>query len=216
MNMNTLIGKDLHLLDAHEDMPCEVIGTVDDVLLDLETRHLLYLRVQTGNSFEDAPLLLGMNRLTFRGNTLCTTLDQTAMDIARTEAASPKPGPLDPARLPAILTGPFGNTVSPRMMATVVNARLNEREEACHQMPDPAGPGWRFFTDLQEIPVLGTRGPIGPLQDLEVDWATGQLTQLRIARTPGIVLSVEANLLAHLPKGDDYLVTRAGIDADAA
>lgn len=216
MKLYDMIGQDVHVMDADQDavLP-DVIGTVDDVLVDLERLHLLCLRVQTGTAQQDAPLLLGLNRLQVRDGVLCTTLDQTALDIAHAEARAPKPLSVDPARLPAILTGPFGNTVSPRMaVVAMMDAQADAQQAAEHPLPDGAKAGWRFLTTIDGASVFGTHGQIGQLTNISVDWQSGKLIDLRVQRDAGETLTVDADTLAHLPKKGGHLVTRSAVEAD--
>ncbi len=209
ITLSQLLDTQLHFADSDTVAPGDAIGKIDDVLIDFQARHVLYLHVQTGDGWEDAPLLIGLNRLNWVDRQPYTTLDKTAIEIAYAEAATPRPVPLDPARLPAVVTGPFGNSVSPQMAAAALNERLMPQGPS-RATPKTNNPAWRLFTSVRGLSVFGDVGELGTLSDITFEPETGALDKL-VVEGDGSA-QVSADLLAHFPKDGTHIVTRAATE----
>lgn len=157
--------------------------------LDAQRARLVYLEVETGG-FLSRPrrALIHASRLS------AGAPPRAEVDAAMIEAAETEPEEgflLDPAGLPPILTGPFGNTVSPLLMMAGMRSEAVEE-----QAPHPDAPGTRDDSGEEPgaeadpraalerasewlgAPVFGRAGELGRVDDLllaKADWATAYL-----------------------------------------
>lgn len=164
-----------------DDEELDVVGA----WLDPEDVRLRYLVLDLGGWMSNRTALLAAGALTPRDDGRWTT----AVTRAEVEAAEGQPESgfrLDMSALPMILTGPFGNTISPMLMAAGL------RSEAVEEGP-PSRPGMREdsgdappaisaeaktrslerWEAWRGAPVFARDGEIGPLGDLmldDIDW----------------------------------------------
>ncbi len=154
--------------------------------LDPEDARLRYLILDLGGWIRGRHALLAAGALAPRDGRWTT-----AVTRAEVEAADHQPEGgfrLDMSALPAILTGPFGNTISPMMIAAGLRAEAQDeappmqpalRDEAA--APESAPPltdadrtrSLERWEDWKDAPVFARDGEVGPLLDLildDIDW----------------------------------------------
>lgn len=165
-----------------EDEELDVAGA----WLEPEDAQLRYLSLDLGGWLTDRSALLAAGALVPREGRWTTAVTRAEVEEAQFQ---PEGGfHLDVASLPAILTGPFGNTISPMLIAAGLRAETAEeeppvhpgvKEEAAGGAPPPAITPETMtralvrWEDWEGAPVFARDGEIGPLIDLvldDVDW----------------------------------------------
>lgn len=116
---------------GEDDLP------VAGVWLDPEARSLRYVGVDVAGWLDSHVALLPAERLTRWSDGLTSgwraevSREEVEAEEARLEAPS---GPLDLSALPPVVTGPFGNTISPMLMAAGLMAETDDEAQ-----PRPPG-----------------------------------------------------------------------------
>ncbi|MGR3542283.1 MAG: PRC-barrel domain-containing protein [Hasllibacter sp.] len=136
--------------------------------MDPAAARLVYLEVETGGMLSRGRALIHASRI--------AAGDPPRADVtaAQIEAAETEPEGgflLDPADLPAILTGPFGNTISPLLMMAGLRSEAEE-EAPPHREGAPAAPppdpreALEPARDWIGAPVFGRDGELGRVEDV--------------------------------------------------
>ena len=159
---------------------------ITDAWLDPDDAQLRYLSLDLGGWLTDRSALIAAGALVPREGRWTTAVTRAEVETAQVQ---PEGGfRLDAASLPAILTGPFGNTISPMLIAAGLRAEAREeappmqpaiREEAAQDDAAPPVTAETMTRRLvpwaawRDAPVFARDGEIGPLSDLvldDVDW----------------------------------------------
>ena len=188
-----------------------------DAWLEPDDARLRYVALDVGNWLRERSALLAAGAMVPRDGRWTTAVTREEVEAAQGE---PEGGfRLDMASLPAILTGPFGNTISPMMIAA--GLRAEAVEEAA-----PARPGDRTaavdddapavdaetltrqlvrWEEWRGAPVFARDGEVGPLTDLildDVDWRPARAV-VAAARGP---VALPWSLLRRRVAGSGHLV----------
>ena len=132
---------------------------------------LRYVGLDVGGWLTHRTALLSTGRLSWDDG---WRTDATRAEIEEAEV-DPHAG-FDLADLPPLITGPFGNTFSPLMIA--VGLRAEAEDAAPPHPPEPEGPALdaadrtrrlERWSALRGTPVFARDGEIGPLDDLVYD-----------------------------------------------
>ncbi|PRY92899.1 hypothetical protein BCF33_1762 [Hasllibacter halocynthiae] len=175
----------LRALLAQDVMTLDGAYEVEEGWLDPRRARLVYVEVGTGGFLSRGRALIHASRVT------PGTPPRADVDAAMIEAAETEPEEgflLDPAAMPAILTGPFGNTISPLLIAAGLRSEAVEE-----QAPHPDAPGSEAPHDPRETlerasewlgaEVFGRDGELGRVDDVllaQADWTAAHL----IVQTP--------------------------------
>lgn len=175
--LSAILGETVRLEDDEFD--------VADAWLDPENAQLRYVTLDLGGWFSDCSALLAAGALTPRDGRWTCALSRADVEGAQHHAEGG--GMLDMASLPTIITGPFGYTVSPLLIAA--GLRSEAADEAPPRRPSdgeesapPTGPAMTEeamtrrlvrWSEWKDAPVFGRDGEIGPLTDImfdDLDW----------------------------------------------
>lgn len=198
---------------------------VVDAWLEPDDARLRYVALDVGGWLRERSALLAAGALVPREGRWTTAVTREEVETAHTQ---PEGGfRLDMASLPAILTGPFGNTVSPMMIAAGLRAeaaeeappvRPGDRERA--PSPEEDAPAvdaealtrrlvrWEAWRDA---PVFARDGEVGPLTDLildDVDWRPARAVVMTRFGPVGLPWS----LLRRRVPGSGHLVMALDVD----
>ena len=123
--------------DVYQHGTGTVLGKCRDLLLDSDAGQITYIYLETGGWLAPAHALFAVARLSLDGTRLA--LSATPAEVTeRSEGQAPAEGAPDPADMPPIVVGPFGDTVSPMMAATLIDAF---RARDPNARPEPEGKG---------------------------------------------------------------------------
>ena len=210
------------MLDGTVRLGEEELEVVDAWLEPADAR-LRYVALDVGSWLRERSALLAAGALVPREGRWTTAVTREEVEAAQVE---PEGGfHLDMTSLPAILTGPFGNTISPMMIAAGLRAEAAEeappaRPEDRSAAPDDDAPALDAealtrqlvrWEDWREAPVFARDGEVGPLIDLildDVDWRPARAV-VAAARGP---VALPWSLLRRRVPGSGHLVM--AIDAD--
>ncbi|SFS05004.1 hypothetical protein [Yoonia litorea] len=174
VNASDLIGQ--HVEHASETA---ITGTVRDILFSENLRDVLFFLVETKSEDATAPLLFSPSMLDRRENDGMVTAAHP--DDLRQQVAATAPRaalPLDVSDLPSTLIGPFGNTISPMMMAALFNSRSK-----ADRPPLPGGEAMGLWlTELKDTPLRAHVGEVGKIVDVILSDAMDIVEQLSIER----------------------------------
>ena len=161
---------------------------VADAWLDGGTARLVYLEVETGGLLSRGRALIHASRIA-PGDPLTSDVTAEQIEAAETE---PEGGfLLDPLGLPAILTGPFGNTISPLLIAAGLRAEAAEeappRPGAAEDEDEAPTPTQSLdrADDWLGAPVFGRDGELGTVSDVTLAKADFALAHLLVATVSG-------------------------------
>ena len=165
---------------------------VNEVWFDDENWRLRYLGVDVGGWFSSRTALVSASRLRHDDQGVWH-LDLTKEELEGAPTSEERDGDhvFDIASLPPVLTGPFGNTVSPML---IYAGLLSGAEEASPpENPDrplearAASPtrSLELAGDWIGAPVFGPSGEIGPLSDMLFESAAQSIGALVVMTTDG-------------------------------
>ena len=143
-----------------------------DLFIDPTSWRLTHLTLDTGGWFDSdislvaASLIDGIDREERR---VRLSLSKADLD------AAPRLHDVSPSitSMPPLIVGPFGGTFSP-LMATAALAAQDEGQDA---RPAVLGDS-QAMRDLIQLPVFGSDGELGPLEDLLLDTDTGRASHI--------------------------------------
>ena len=197
---------------------------VVDAWLEPDDARLRYVALDVGTWLKERSALLAAGALMQRDGRWTTAVTREEVESAEVE---PEGGfRLDMSSLPAILTGPFGNTISPMLIAA--GLRAEAAEEAPPARPGAAD-GGRPEDDAPAVdagaltrellrweewrgaPVFARDGEVGPLADLVLDDLDWRPTRAIVTAARGPV-ALPWSLLRRRVPGSGHLVM--AIDAE--
>ncbi len=103
--------------------------------------------------------------------------------------------------LPPVVVGPFGYTVSPSMMAAVLNAQLKGTD---HGASAPGNGVW--FSELIDLPVFDASGEIGHCKDIVLDADTFECKTLVLETAHHGPLHVPFKAVRNVPEDMTHIV----------
>ena len=159
MKASSLIGREFaHTTDN------KISGTVTDLIFDLSLGEVAFFLVEVTAEAGTAPILFSPVVMALEDGVVKTNVHPD--DIAqRVNAAVHRTAvAIDPTDLPSTLIGPFGNTISPSLIAALFNARTAQERPKL-----PAGSDGVWFTQLKGHAVRAHVADVGHLTDIELD-----------------------------------------------
>ena len=186
--------------------------------LDPEAGALRYVGADVGGWLSGRVALVAAGLLRYDGERWHA--DTAREDIEAATLASDGGLHLDLLDLPPLITGPFGNTVSPLLMAA--GLRAEAAEEAPPLPPEardaPAGVPpltaedrirrLETWDELHGAAVFARDGELGALSDLVLDDRAWDVAEL-VVTAPGGMLHVPANLVRHRVEAGGHYVLSA-------
>lgn len=159
MKASSLIGREFAHKTDHT-----ISGTVTDLIFDLSLGEVAFFLVEVTSEEGTAPILFSPVIMALEDGVVKTNAHPD--DIAqRVNAAVHRTAvAIDPTDLPSTLIGPFGNTISPSLIAALFNARTAQERP----MP-PADSDGVWFTQLKGHAVRAHAADVGHLTDIELD-----------------------------------------------
>ena len=150
-------------------------GEAVDFLVDIAAGRISHMIAVLGEAGAQCPALIPTDAVAARDRLLLVDTGQEgAVTPLDTEAA-----PVDARALPSVLTGPFGNSVAPAMVAATVNDYLSG--PASVRYPDMADTGHVWASSMMGQPVFRGTAEIGRLQDLHLAADSFDLAALIVA-----------------------------------
>jgi hypothetical protein len=212
------------LLDGTVSLGDEELDVVD-AWLDPEDARLHYVALDVGTWLRDRSALLAAGALVPREGRWTTAVTREEVEAAQVE---PEGGfRLDRMSLPAILTGPFGNTISPMMIAAGLRAEAAEEAPPTRPGDRDAAPDLAEGTpavdaealtrrlvrweEWRDAPVFARDGEVGPLTDLildDVDWRPARA----VVAAPRGPVALPWSLLRRRVPGSGHLVMALDVD----
>ncbi len=206
MKASALIGRDLvHATDA------AISGRVTDLLFDLSLQEVVFFLVEITAEAGTASLLFSPVVMELDDGVIKTNAHPD--DIAhRVNAAVHRTSvAIDPTDLPSTLIGPFGNTISPSLIAALFNARTAE------ERPKPPGDSdGVWFTLLKGHAVRAHVGDVGHLADIHLDDHLTATQNVEIATAEGAATRVAPSNIHAKRSADDTLVLTISQDQAGA
>ena len=189
-------------------------GQIVGAILDIPGRRIAYWLVDLDRRGGGAPVWVSAARARIDGEAVIVDAAPEALDRARDRARAREDDSVDLRALPDLVTGPFGYTVSPSMMAAFLGSWLKRRHNDDIPIPAGAPDGWVRARDVLGKPVFGPGGEIGTLVDVVVQAPEGGLTEvlLRTAEGDG-TWSVPVESVRHVPRGASHFVVRGAFGA---
>ncbi|EBA11160.1 hypothetical protein [Roseobacter sp. CCS2] len=156
MKATHLIGHDLH----HTTDP-DIAGKITDIVFDQSLKEAAYFLAEITAPAATATILLSPTVLNLVDDKI--EISASAEDIAERIDASIRRTSVDvdPTALPSTLIGPFGNTMSPSLIAALFNARTGPEK-----VKAPIEGGGVWFTDLKGHAVRAHVADIGHVSDV--------------------------------------------------
>lgn len=181
-------------------------GVLEDAILDLDTRRVIWWRVDMGGAFGYAPVLVRAACARLTRDKLMISVSYADLEAARDRALKGQDDAIDLTHVPDLVTGPFGYTVSPSMFMALVSAWRRKRDRQGVALPDFAGDQALWASDALGRSVFGPRGPLGRLRDLRIT-DEGEMILMDVAKKlDGKRRNLRADTLRHLPRKGDHLV----------
>ncbi len=182
----------------------DITGHITDVVLAADLSHLAFLLVAVETQAGRAPLLFSPTMVFEDDGVLKTSahpddiLARVEASLARTDVA------VNPADLPSVLIGPFGNAVSPSLLAALFNNRSNtDRPE----LPDSRGKAI-WFLHLRGTPVWAHLAHIGAIHDFELDEDLAAVGEIILRNDAGKEIRLPPSQLeSHLSAEGKIVVT---------
>lgn len=146
---------------------------ISDVFVSLSDRELSYLTIDTGGWFATDSVLLSANLITdisTDDRTLTLNVDEATIRSAPT---LPEDSSSLVDALPPILIGPFGNTISPEMMAMMAHSNRGKTGDATARTRH-----LDRFSQIEGTDAFGKDGELGRVVDVLVSPDTHTLTHL--------------------------------------
>ena len=147
---------------------------VTEIWFDDESWRLRYLGVDVGGWFSSRTAIVEAGRLRHEGGAWHLDLTKDELEAAPTSEERDGGHVFDIASLPPVLTGPFGNTVSPMLIHAGLLAEAEDEmpprdPNADRPLESPVQRDLRRLEPFGEwlgAAVFGPDGEIGPLSDL--------------------------------------------------
>ena len=159
MRASGLIG----LKMVHTTAP-DISGEITDILLELSLKKVAFFLADVTTPSGTAPVLFSPSVLALEDDVIRVSAHPDDI-AARVDASIHRSEvPVDPADLPNMFIGPFGNTFSPSMIAALFNARTRV------DRPDPpTATDGVWFVELHNHAVRAHVADIGHVDDIILD-----------------------------------------------
>ena len=159
MKASSLIGREFAHTTDHK-----ISGKVTDLLFDLSLNEVAFFLVEVTAEAGTAPLLFSPVVIVLEDGVVKTNAHPDDIGQRVNAAVHRTAVAIDPTNLPSTLIGPFGNTISPSLIAALFNARTAQ------ERPKPPGDSdGVWFAQLKGHAVHAHVAEIGHLTDIELD-----------------------------------------------
>ena len=168
------------LLSAMTELPVKMSapdvgdGVCHDALVDLARSRVTHLLLDVTRDGVVSRGLYPTNGIFARDRLLLVTEESRPLEVEMEEAE-----PVGRvSRWPSLLTGPFGNTISPAMILAQANARLAQEADVV-----PPGVGGRsrcWASELRGLPVFDGTAELGRASDLVMETGGFSISRLLI------------------------------------
>lgn len=178
-------------------------GSVVDVLVDLPNSRCDFVLISVESDKGGAELLFSPAVLFADAEGVTTTAhpDDIAERVATAMARAHVE--VNPADLPLSVIGPFGNTISPAMIAALFNSRWAEETR-----PEVSESGGFWFSTLIDHPVMAHVTEVGRVSDLDLDDHLTVVTAVMLSTPHDGVKLIKPELLTVKPVAESGVMLK--------
>ena len=181
MKASQLIGQKI----AHATDPT-ISGEVTDILFNLDLSQAVYLMADVTTPDGTAPLMISPVVLGPQDEDRLVTTGHPEDIAQRMQAARHRSTlAVDPSDLPSTLIGPFGNTISPALMAALFNARSGKGGIAGAEVK---GNGV-WWSTLQNHAVRAHVADVGRISEIHLDEGMSHVTGVVLTTAEGSTMT---------------------------
>ena len=177
-------------------------GTLTDIVIDPETRRPTHYVVDVATDGAVAPVFFDPETIELSAGFVATTASPEAVASKRDEALEKGEGAAPLEDMPPLATGPFGNTISPLMMAALSTGR----GQTGSNPPKPPREGTYFFTRLVGLPVFDVGADLGTLQDVVLHPHTQDCIAMHTVTADGVAYDFPFELIRNVAKGGTHII----------
>lgn len=205
-NNNVMIS-DIVGLPAKRVGDDNVLGICTDALIDIATKKIVYLLLDAHGDGGAPVGVVSTSVAKIHNDSIAVELTdslasewQAALDGNNTAEV------VDPTVMPSLLTGPFGYSIAPSMIAAIINRTAGERPSDDRPGFDQRHEHWHWATHLLNLPVFDAAGELGDLQGIEVASSDFGCSGLRVTNLEGGSTDFNFARLSHVSKGQTSIV----------
>jgi uncharacterized protein YrrD len=194
--------------------------SIKDVFFSFPARRPIYLLLDTGSWFDTHLVLVrAATVIEISAQNRALRLDTTTQQIEAAPVLQEETSHSMEA-MPPIVIGPFGNAVSPLMMAALARREMQDAPDEDPAQDHHVTDTLTRFSEILKMEVFGRDGELGRLDDILIDADSLAITHLVIddgGILPGQLHVVPIDRFRHVAEGDTHIVLDLDIAArDAA
>lgn len=211
MKASQLVGTSL----VH-DGTVQSAGTITDIAVEPGRDTIPHILVDVASDTGGVtPVLFAGSVVRLRDGALRMTLTEAELASRLEEAEAQRRADaeedggegagLDPRMMPPVVVGPFGYTIAPALMASLLSARLEKTER-----PDLPRNAAAWVSQISGQPAFDASGELGTLEDFEIDAERMVCVGCFVREPAGTLLAMPFSALRPLPDKGTHVLVQGG------